>query len=398
MNISMNSATVSPAAVADTAAPNPAQAAALPPHDAALAAQAGVLPHAVVPAPFQQWLGLDPAMLAADAAIVAQLPVEAAPADTEAKTETAAPEGETAVSAEPLLAAMSMTMPMMAAAMPAMMMAMPAAVRPATTANGNAAELPAGDAPAALPVAGASVQSADLPDTAPALPAGGALPMPAADSPALQLARQAASVQPVQSAQAGASQSAAAVAAPVAAEAKAALPADTLGAAFGVSAPTAPTAAAKGSDTVALAGPPTAWRQTLQEALGERLQLSSGKNVDQAVIRLEPPNLGRIDISIRHAAGSLEVNISATHGEVLRQLNTVSENLRSDLAQRQYGEVSVNVTQATRAQAGAQAGGQFGSDAQGRGRQQGQEQERSPGMALFEAGKPDSLFSLNGRE
>ncbi|MEH6437888.1 flagellar hook-length control protein FliK, partial [Massilia sp. DD77] len=146
------------------------------------------------------------------------------------------------------------------------------------------------------------------------------------------------------------------------------------------------------------AGPPSAWRQTLQEALGERLQLQSAKGVDQATIRLEPPMLGRIDISIRHAAGSLEVNISATHGEVLRQLNTVSDNLRNDLAQRQTGEVSVTVTQAPRAQAGAQANSQSGADAQGRGRQPGQEQEeRTPGQALRDAGQHDSQFSLNGR-
>ena len=82
---------------------------------------------------------------------------------------------------------------------------------------------------------------------------------------------------------------------------------------------------------------------------------------------------------------------------MLRQLNAVSDNLRSDLAQRQSGEVTVNVSQATRTQAGSQTASQFGADAQGRGRQQGQEQERAPGQALFEAGKPESPFSLNAR-
>jgi flagellar hook-length control protein FliK len=386
MNISMNSATVTPAAAADTALPNVAGASALP-QDAAQAAQAGLLPQAAVPAPFQQWLGLDPALLALEAAPATEPAADAAPA--EAETETAATEADTAAAGEPLLAAMSMTMPMMQAALPAMMMAMPAVARP--QASGNGAAPAQGDSAAALPAAGAI----ELPETL------SALPLPAVDSPALQLARQAASVQPVQmaqSAQAGNSQSAAATAAPATADAMATLPADTLGAGFGVSAPTAPTTTSKGGDTVTLAGPPTAWRQTLQEALGDRLQFASSRNVDQAVIRLDPPNLGRIEISIRHAAGSLEVNISATHGEVLRQLSTVSENLRSDLAQRQFSEVSVNVTQAARAQGGAQAGAQaFGGDAQGR-RQQDQEQERTPGHALFEAGKPDTLFSLNGRE
>ena len=92
------------------------------------------------------------------------------------------------------------------------------------------------------------------------------------------------------------------------------------------------------------------------------------------------------------------MNITATHSEVLRQLNTVSDNLRSDLAQRQYTDVSVNVSQATpRAQA-AQAGTGFGADAQGRGREQGQDQdERAPGAALAEANQSTTAFSLGAR-
>jgi flagellar hook-length control protein FliK len=163
----------------------------------------------------------------------------------------------------------------------------------------------------------------------------------------------------------------------------------------------APTAAApRAESSVTLAGPPTAWRQTLHEALGERLNLQVGRGMEQATIRLEPPMLGRIEIAIRHAGGSLEVNITATHAEVLRQLNTVSDNLRNDLAGRQYSEVSVNVAAAPRAAANAQAGGQPGADSQGRGRQSGQEQdERTPGQALAEANAPrkDKPFSLNGR-
>ncbi|MGH8854027.1 MAG: flagellar hook-length control protein FliK, partial [Telluria sp.] len=151
--------------------------------------------------------------------------------------------------------------------------------------------------------------------------------------------------------------------------------------------------------TLALSGPPTAWRQSLQEALGERLNLQLTKNAEQAVIRLDPPMLGRVEISIRHSAGALEVNITATHSEVLRQLNTVSDHLRSDLAGRQYLDVSVNVSQSTpRAQAAAQAGAGFGPDAQQRGRQQGQDQdERAPGAALAEANQSNTAFSLSAR-
>jgi len=159
-------------------------------------------------------------------------------------------------------------------------------------------------------------------------------------------------------------------------------------------APAQPLASAPVADTVKLAGPPTAWRQSLQEALGERLNVQVGKNMEQAVIRLEPPQLGRIDIAIRHSAGTLEVNISATNGEVLRQLQTVSENLRSDLSQRQFTEVAVTVAPAQKNGAAP-----FGDPQQGRGRQQGREQEENqPGRALAEASNNTSVFTLGGRD
>jgi flagellar hook-length control protein FliK len=155
-----------------------------------------------------------------------------------------------------------------------------------------------------------------------------------------------------------------------------------------------PSTGAPASDTVKLAGPPTAWRQSLQEALGERMHLQVGKGIEQAVIRLEPPQMGRIDIAIRHSAGSLEVNISATNSEVLRQLQTVSDNLRSDLSQRQFTEVAVTVSPAPKNGAAP-----FGDPQQGRGRQQDREQEENqPGRALAEAGNHGSAFSLGGRD
>jgi flagellar hook-length control protein FliK len=157
-----------------------------------------------------------------------------------------------------------------------------------------------------------------------------------------------------------------------------------------------PATGAPAADTVKLAGPPTAWRQSLQEALGERMNVQVGKGIEQAVIRLEPPQLGRIDIAIRHSAGTLEVNISATNGEVLRQLQTVSDNLRSDLSQRQFTEVAVTVAPAPAPKNGAAP---FGDPQQGRGRQQDREQEdKQPGRALAEADNNSSGFSLGGRE
>jgi flagellar hook-length control protein FliK len=89
------------------------------------------------------------------------------------------------------------------------------------------------------------------------------------------------------------------------------------------------------------------------------------------------------------------VTLSATNSEVLRQLHTVSDSLRNDLAQRQYSEVAVTVAPAPR----SAAANPFAGDQQGRGRQPGREQDdHAPGLALNDAGPPSSTFSLTGRE
>lgn len=405
MNITMNSAALP--ASADTNLPVGAAAPAEGlPADPLLAGAPAAAP---APLAFLQFMELDVAAPAPQAAAPA-LPeallelLPDAPRDAALPAGDAVPADEAqAAPDQPLAAAMAMPL------MPSMMMALPAAL-PASVrlAAGmpeqEHAEQAAPVAAAGLP-AGVAVRSAAPADAVRQALAQAALPARDADAAArAEPAR--AGVQPVaaavqapgqalqQSQQQSSHQASHQAAAPQAADAAADGQSPNT---FGVPAPAAPAAPARDSATLALSGPPTAWRESLQNALGERLQLQLGKNAEQAVIRLEPPMLGRVEIAIRHAAGSLEVNITATHGEVLRQLNSVSENLRNDLAGRQYADVSVTVTQAPRAQAAAQAGAGFGADAQGRGRQQEQQQESRPGSALADAHQPDTAFSLSGR-
>jgi flagellar hook-length control protein FliK len=113
------------------------------------------------------------------------------------------------------------------------------------------------------------------------------------------------------------------------------------------------------------------WRQPLLQALGERLQVELGRGSERAVIRLDPPMMGSIEIVIRHEGGALQVQLSATHGEVLRQLQALGDSLRQELVHRQYAEVSVQVSDGSR-------------DADGRQRQR-QQDEAAPGRALAEA-------------
>lgn len=156
--------------------------------------------------------------------------------------------------------------------------------------------------------------------------------------------------------------------------------------AFGMPAPAS--AAPQNAAPLTLAGAPQQWQQSLREALGERLQTQIARHGEQAVIRLDPPNLGRIEIAIRHSAGMLEVNLSATHGEVLRQLHTISDNVRQDLARGPFSDVALVVSGTPR---GAQAFGDGG----GRQRQDARpDQQATPGRALSDIDGAASTFAM----
>ena len=410
------------AAAATSGAAAPAEAAATPAGAPGPAPEGAIVPGAAPAAAtvlrFAQWLGLGHTE-AAPAGETGAAP-EPAGLDPASRGESVAAEPEAlAVEDGVLLAAM--TQPITPATMA---MALPVAP-PARTRGGaadvsdEAAPLASAPAPAAAGAAATATLASGVaalaatepaPTPAAAVAAASATP-PAAATAAVPAAGIPASAVPPSPSAARADVPAPAVAPAPAPAANSAAPnaaADVAAAQENAPATTAERSAAnwvapaapaagqptRGADTVALAGPPTAWRQTLHEALGERMNLQLGKNVEQAVIRLEPPMLGRVEIAIRHSAGALEVNITATHSEVLRQLHSVSENLRNDLAGRQYTDVAVNV-----APARSQAGAQSGADQQGRGRQpEPTPEELTPGNALAEAGHPTSTFSLNGRE
>ena len=147
--------------------------------------------------------------------------------------------------------------------------------------------------------------------------------------------------------------------------------------------------AAPAGDTIKLNGPAQQWQEPLREALGERLQTQIGRNSEHATIRLDPPMLGRIEISIRHTAGALQVNVTASNSEVLRQLQGIGENMRSDLAQRQYTDVAVNISATPRSPA-AQAFAE--GDARGQRQPGRQQDDAEPGRALSD-GTPSGTSS-----
>lgn len=154
-------------------------------------------------------------------------------------------------------------------------------------------------------------------------------------------------------------------------------------------------AATPGTDTIKLNGPAQQWQEPLREALGERLQTQIGRNSEHATIRLDPPMLGRIEISIRHTAGALQVNVTASNSEVLRQLQGIGENMRSDLAQRQYTEVAVNISATPRSPA-AQAFAE--GDARGQRQPGRQQDDAEPGRALSDGNTAGTTYAMHERE
>lgn len=86
------------------------------------------------------------------------------------------------------------------------------------------------------------------------------------------------------------------------------------------------------------------WPQQLQNTLGERLQVQVKNQVQHATIRLDPPDMGKIDISIQFESGRLQVHINASQGEVYRALQQVSNELRQSLTDQNFLQVNVQVS------------------------------------------------------
>lgn len=74
--------------------------------------------------------------------------------------------------------------------------------------------------------------------------------------------------------------------------------------------------------------------QALVQALSQRIHVQQAQGMDVATVRLDPPEMGSLEIRIRQDASGVHVQMNASHAEVGRQLATVAEGLRSELQQR----------------------------------------------------------------
>ncbi|MGT3242986.1 flagellar hook-length control protein FliK [Yersinia enterocolitica] len=86
------------------------------------------------------------------------------------------------------------------------------------------------------------------------------------------------------------------------------------------------------------------WSQQLHTVLGERLQLQVDNKVQHATIRLDPPEMGKIDISVHMEGGKLQVHINANQADVYRALQQTSAELRQTLMGQNSSAVEVQIS------------------------------------------------------
>jgi flagellar hook-length control protein FliK len=101
----------------------------------------------------------------------------------------------------------------------------------------------------------------------------------------------------------------------------------------------------------------SAWSQQLVDSLGERVHLQASQQLKQATIRLDPPELGRLEVTVRQEHDRLSVQISTSNSSLRDALQESREQLRQILIP-EYGagvEVEINYSGDGRQQAQAQA-------------------------------------------
>ncbi len=92
-----------------------------------------------------------------------------------------------------------------------------------------------------------------------------------------------------------------------------------------------------------LEAPQAKWGEQMLQALRDNVELQLQQRVQNATIRLDPPELGSMEIFLSHESGRLTVQISATNGDVARLLQQTSDRLRHELVGQNFTQVNVQV-------------------------------------------------------
>lgn len=118
--------------------------------------------------------------------------------------------------------------------------------------------------------------------------------------------------------------------------------------------------------------------EQMLQALRNNVQLQLQQNQQVATIRLDPPELGSLEIQVTQESGKISVQISAAQADTLRLLQQTSDRLRHELLTQQFVQVNVQV------------GGDGRSGQQSRQNQEGSSEVMVRGNPLNDSGDASS--------
>ncbi len=101
------------------------------------------------------------------------------------------------------------------------------------------------------------------------------------------------------------------------------------------------------------------WGEQMLQILQDRVHLQATQHVQEARIRLDPPELGKLDLFVRVEGDRLNVNLNASQVATREALAQISDRLRETLLEQHFVHVDVNV----------------GSDQQQRGKQENYQED-----------------------
>ncbi|CZF84170.1 flagellar hook-length control protein FliK [Grimontia marina] len=85
------------------------------------------------------------------------------------------------------------------------------------------------------------------------------------------------------------------------------------------------------------------WGEQMMQVLQDRVTLQAQQNMQEARIRLDPPDLGKLDLLVRVEGDRLSVQINANAVATREALVQISERLRAELQNQNFVHVDVNV-------------------------------------------------------
>ncbi len=121
------------------------------------------------------------------------------------------------------------------------------------------------------------------------------------------------------------------------------------------------------------------WGEQMMQVLHDRVTLQAQQSVQEAKIRLDPPELGKLNLNVRVEGDTLNVQINANAASTRDALVQVSDRLRAELQNQNFLNVNVSV----------------GSDDANQQQTTHQEPEEFTIFSARDTDQPDSLSNLS---